>query len=1102
MVHRFILFVLLSALVQVASGNVSRAYVNALRLNVQALNAPIELTMENNTRDNFSIGQMNWLKDKRLHDRSKYVCGAIDTSMQWKQATLTVFSESDDRVSVQLMSTHTNPTLMTQYDQITVDSKLIPNGGFEQGFEHFKVTQGKPKSAVIVKDPGLIRFGEACVAVNHNSHVTFSFDVKAKVPTVVTFWYCVMAPQLIADGHIPLDLAPFVNRDYADAQEGDGKGGWTDQGPVNDMSNFDLDRTMFGGPTFKLVHPDKNNGKGVAVFDSQHLKTGLETITVPVGKAARYLYVLHTSAWNSTYATDSLTATIEATMVDGKTVSYPVRVGHELVDWWLAGNLDNGMVVYRRSGKQKQAGIFLSKFALPEGVVVNIRFKTAGNGVYILLGATLANRDYRLSMGNIKAGKEYKPADIRGAFIEAGSALDLSRFNTPNAVESLGRVVLSKDGRHLEYEKRPGVPARFRATYHFSRPLPKESVEAQKAHIDRYVETASRAGYNMIRTHIIDSFAKANNREDFTTDPKLLDLIDYFFFKCKQHGIYVNFNTGAYQLSAKERTFTPEAIPLKPMFLLGDERIRKSWIEMTKYLVHRVNKYTGIPMCDDPMLVLVEPYNELSLGLRRMEGTIVEPLAMKRFQEYLDRRAPGRNYKAKLSGFDAGSELQLLWNEFVAEVTHESMAFMINESRKLGYKGYIGQFNVAKNLLHADVREKGSDIVISNTYFCHPTKFDRPGSRTGQNNPFAEGVSHFRATASQRDVRKPLIVTEYNLAWGNQYKYAHFMYPAYAALQGYSALTLHETHRDMIARLPSITFNSLIDRPLEYMAAFLFQRGDIAESPNRVTVQIPRAMTQSGKTLASNIPGSQTRLSLVMGFGIDVVDEDEKPAKTIANEIQIPLVGSANVESHDWFITVNEGVSNFKIDSFIEGMKARKLLPADNKTNVENNLWQSDTGELTLDGNNNTFTVQTARSEAVAFEANMTMRLDALRKVNSSVPASVMLTSLKDDQPLKTTDHALLIYVTTVMNTGMERSSDHATLIKNGKEPVLIKTGTLRCTLSLKANTEYTVYPLSCNGIRRAPMTVKTDGAGNAELLLDTAALPEGPTFYFEFVAK
>ena len=63
-----------------------------------------------------------------------------------------------------------------------------------------------------------------------------------------------------------IDITPVVNMAFRDDISDDKKGGWTDQGPGNDMRMLKTGRRRFSGIPFEIIDPAKNNGKSCIVL--------------------------------------------------------------------------------------------------------------------------------------------------------------------------------------------------------------------------------------------------------------------------------------------------------------------------------------------------------------------------------------------------------------------------------------------------------------------------------------------------------------------------------------------------------------------------------------------------------------------------------------------------------------------------------------------------------------------------------------------------------------------------------------------------------------------------------------------------------------------
>ncbi|HBC87075.1 MAG TPA: hypothetical protein DCZ94_08985 [Lentisphaeria bacterium] len=63
-----------------------------------------------------------------------------------------------------------------------------------------------------------------------------------------------------------IDLKKYANMGFKDDVPDDGKGGWTDQGPANDLSCMKPGLITLCSVPFKIIDPDSNNGKACMVF--------------------------------------------------------------------------------------------------------------------------------------------------------------------------------------------------------------------------------------------------------------------------------------------------------------------------------------------------------------------------------------------------------------------------------------------------------------------------------------------------------------------------------------------------------------------------------------------------------------------------------------------------------------------------------------------------------------------------------------------------------------------------------------------------------------------------------------------------------------------
>ena len=133
----------------------------------------------------------------------------------------------------------------------------------------------------------------------------------------------------------PCDLAALLNRPLADEVAGDGKGGWSDQGPTMDLRGLHAGDYTCNGVAFHVP-------EGNACFimkskwrPSENLPNGGK---VELRGKADVLAFLHSGAW---LATNIQHATYVIHYADGGKVEIPVVAGKNILDWALPGGRAN-----------------------------------------------------------------------------------------------------------------------------------------------------------------------------------------------------------------------------------------------------------------------------------------------------------------------------------------------------------------------------------------------------------------------------------------------------------------------------------------------------------------------------------------------------------------------------------------------------------------------------------------------------------------------------------------------------------------------------------------------------------------------------------------
>ena len=163
---------------------------------------------------------------------------------------------------------------------------------------------------------------------------------------------------------ISIDLKLHANMGFKDEKEGDGKGGWTDQGD-NDFRMMPLGRQTLRKVAFDIIDPATNNGKSCLVLRPEAKGDIVNSIKgVKVGAKLSRLFFLHTAAWISSSGT--VVANYTVNYADGSSVAIPVIDGISISDWWQCGSLPGAKLALTRSNsKGHEVGLTLMEWNNP-----------------------------------------------------------------------------------------------------------------------------------------------------------------------------------------------------------------------------------------------------------------------------------------------------------------------------------------------------------------------------------------------------------------------------------------------------------------------------------------------------------------------------------------------------------------------------------------------------------------------------------------------------------------------------------------------------------------------------------------------------------------
>ena len=191
---------------------------------------------------------------------------------------------------------------------------------------------------------------------------------------------------------LPLSLRDAANMGFADPVAKDGKGGWTDQGPENDLSPFPAEKQFFNGIPFQIIDPQSNDGRScVMISDNPQLRFKPESKPIPVNAKLKRLLFLHSGAWmdeaKKTHAGDYI-----ITYESGKQTAVPIIAGDNIGDWWNAASkrFPQADCAWSAMNKSGVVGIYLFEWKNPDpnDPIRNIVLKGRNSAVVGLIGLT------------------------------------------------------------------------------------------------------------------------------------------------------------------------------------------------------------------------------------------------------------------------------------------------------------------------------------------------------------------------------------------------------------------------------------------------------------------------------------------------------------------------------------------------------------------------------------------------------------------------------------------------------------------------------------------------------------------------------------------
>jgi hypothetical protein len=387
------------------------------------------------------------------------------------------------------------------------------------------------------------------------------------------------------------------------------------------------------------------------------------------------------------------------------------------------------------------------------------------------------------------------------------------------------------------------------------------------------------------------------------------------------------------------------------------------------------------------------------------------------------------------------------------------------------------------------------DFVDDHFYVDHPRFLEQPWrlpSRCPNTSPVAEGATGGRHLAFTRLFDKPFTVTEYNYSAPGRYRgVGGILTGALGAIQGWDGIWrfAYSHSRDNLFQPGRLDYFNMATDPLsqaaERASICLFLRGDLRAAPHSVSIAMTEDDFHRPPTQIPGLAPSWHWVAWLTRVGTRVVDD---PARSLPHDIVLPL-GWATPPG-DFAGTSAESVGDpYQIapEKLIELLRQRGILSASNPTEPGANVFQCETGEITIDGPRDRMTLDTPRTAGGFAPAGDSIRTaHGVQIAVQDTDATVWVSSL-DDQPISASRRLLVTHLTDLQNTEI-RYAERArqTLLDWGRLPHLVRAGRAEVRLQFRDPGAYRVWALSTSGKRLAEVPGRAT-AGELTFTADVA---------------
>ncbi|MBN1554004.1 MAG: hypothetical protein JXA11_04610 [Phycisphaerae bacterium] len=874
----------------------------------------------------------------------------------------------------------------------------------------------------------------------------------------------------------PISIAAQANMGFADEEAADGKGGWTDQGPGNDISVLPVGPRRLGGVLFDILDPKSNGGKSCLIFSGPNRPGFLKSVAIPVkDKTFAQLYLLHAIAWSPKEF--GPIGQIRVDYADGSGQTIDVRFDRDVSNWWNVLPTKNGDTVWTATNQSTAIGLYLSRFAVENKPIRRLTLETNQRAVWMVVGVSGGESVPRLFVPNpvyTLAGDAWTPYTY-DLTVQPGSIMDFSFLNHAPAGK-FGRVIATKDG-NFAFSEAPEKLVRFSGAN-----LCYSANFQDKPACERLAENVARMGYNSIRFHHFDCGLGNFSNADCALNTTELDKLDYLFYCLKQKGVYVTIDLFSDRAVAKG--LIPEAPgivhhDIKALIPILDSAM-KNWQAYTKSLLTHVNPYTKLAWKDDPALLAICVDNEDNINHWSNEWQYVRELYDRKFEEWLQE-------KGKTS-LDAAAR-QVARKEFLAELQLNAYRKCREFIRSLGCQTLLTDVNFRDDYLTKYVRPE-LDYVDQHAYCAAPATIHRAEGlpiRSNQDNNLKNDVSFVSGLFNSRVFGRPFMVTEFNMPFPNRYRAQNGVtMGAYAALQDWDGL-----YRFAYAHTPgnsqhagTTVWMELTQDPIsllsERIGILLFRRGDVSPARQAVPVILNRREILNRDTIEEL--KDYTKLGLRYRTGQwDVANPGTAPESVLT---ALGFSATAPIAGIPYRALSKQGVEAL--------LAANEPRPG----------WiTSDTKQVSIQPSKGQMAVVTDATECFLLERNVTQAGKVVAVENQGAFSVLAVCAMDEGKNLADARRMLLFHLTDSTNSAAKFFDEERTITEEwGTLPHLVRRAAAVVKLRLNPKQTLRAWAISMSGERKNEIPVQKTADG-FEITIDTKQ-PTGGCMTYELAVE